>query len=225
MKLGVVTAFHSRPLLTSLWAEHTVTFGLPVFCAVTEGDETNIATAKGHGFTFVAMPNDPVGNKMQAALDMAMDAGCERVLILGSDDFVSAEWVGKCLETDHPFIAPDRAAIHHPREGTYIMIAARRGAAHGAGRCVHRSAIEAAGGMWMSGRNKALDAESAGRLNSAGVKCVTVTTKRVAVVDVKSGVNIWPFRRWQSAGHRCDQSLALHMIPEHIRERLPSVVV
>jgi hypothetical protein len=73
------------------------------------------------------------------------------------------------------------------------------------------------------GRNKALDSESHSRLTAAGYSCKVVPTKRVPLVDVKSGVNIWPFDRWRRHGNKCSDTDALWMVSDVIRERLSTI--
>lgn len=224
MKLGIVTAFHGRPELTAMWAEHTAQFGLPVYVAVTEGDEANRATCELHGFVFREMPNNPVGSKFQAALDMAMADGCDRVMILGSDDFVSPEWIDRAQTFDAPYFTPDSCAVHDPRRGTYLIrFNGRSVASGGAGRVVSAHAVSKAGGLWTLGRNKSLDNESHSRLRAAGYTCKVVPCKRVPVVDVKSGVNIWGWETWRRHGHRCSDVDALHMLSPAMRDAIPSV--
>lgn len=229
MKLGLITALHGRHKLTELFAAHTAQFGLPVFAAITEGDTANVLTAQRFGFAYREMPNEPVGDKFQSALDMAMEAGCDAVMILGSDDFVSAEFVeaavGK-LRAGGRYFTPHCAAVHHPVAGTYLVkFTGRSAGTGGAGRVVHRDAVLKADGLWKAGRQRSLDSESHGRLLAAGFKCEVVNTGRVPVVDVKSGVNIWPWRVWRGSGKPITADNALWMISEHIRVQLPLTVV
>ncbi len=223
MTLGIITAFHGRHKLTELFAEHTAAFGLPVFASITAGDEANIATAKRFGFNYREMPNEPVGDKFQAALDMALDAGCEAVMILPGDDFISREWLD--VSVGKQYALPARIAIHDPKQGTYALLSNGKSCGvYGAGRVVHRSAIEACGGiLWPGGRSRSLDSESHGRILAAGFKCEAVRTKDIPLVDIKSGQNIWPFRVWRGSGHKCSADQALHMLSPSMREQLKSI--
>lgn len=213
MRLGIITAFHGRPELTALWAEHTAQFWVPVYAAVTEGDAENVGTAKAFGFTFVEMPNNPVGAKFQAALDMALAGGCERVMILPSDDFVSREWIDRALTFDVPYFIPQRIAIHSPKDGTYALETNGHSCTrYGAGRVISREVVAKIGALWPGGRNKSLDSESHGRITAGGFTCVAVNTKQIPLVDVKTGENIWPWRAWRGGGHKCSADQALHMV-------------
>lgn len=225
MKLSIVTAFHSRPELTALWGEHTSKFGVPVYAAITEGDAANIATARRHSFTYVEMPNNPVGDKFQAALGMAMIDGAEAIMVLPSDDFISDEWMRKASEGADPYIIPARIAIHGPGQGTYeLRTDGRACTRYGAGRVMHRAVVDACGGvLWAAHRNKSLDSESHGRIRAAGFTCKAIATKQIPLVDVKSGTNIWPWRKWRGGGHKCSADQALHMVSPSIRERIAAL--
>lgn len=227
MKLGFITALHGRHKLTELFAEHTSQFGLPVFASITEGDTANVLTAERFGVTYREMPNEPVGDKFQIALDMAMEAGCDAVMVLPSDDFISQEYVEaifKMLDNGIPYMLPQKIAIHHPVEGTYELRSDGKSCGrYGAGRVVIRNVIEACGGtIWADKRNRSLDSESHGRILAAGFKCVPVRTKDIPLVDIKTGDNIWPWRTWRGGGHRCSADQALHMLSPSMREQLRS---
>lgn len=224
MKLGIITALHGRHELTKLWSEHTAALAIPVFAAITEGDAVNVATAERYGFAFREMPNDPVGDKFQIALDMAMDAGCDAIMVLGSDDFISAEWVALCIakmQAGIPYIVPDRLAIHAPGGGTYMLMTdGRSHGRFGAGRCIARSVIEQVGALWVEGRNKGLDSESHARITATGIFCEAVHAKLIPLVDVKTATNIWPWRVWRGGGHKCSENDALHMLSPSIQQRV-----
>lgn len=225
MKLGLITAMHRRPALSALWAEHTAQFGLPVFAAITEGDTANVLTAQRFGFTYREMPNEPVGDKFQAALDMAMEAGCHAFMVLPSDDFISREWLDKATANQLDYIIPERIAIHSPVSGTYALRADGKSCGrYGAGRVISRKVVEVCGGLvWVQHRNKSLDSESHGRILAAGFKCVPVRTKSIPLVDVKTGENIWPWRVFRGSGHKCSADQALHMLSSSMREQLRSI--
>lgn len=224
MKLGIVTAFHGRHQLTELWCEHTATFTIPVFAAITTGDVINRTTCELHGFVFREMPNNPVGSKFQAALDMAIADGCERVMVLPSDDFISGEWVNRAQTFDAPYFIPARIAVHSPVNGTYALVSDGKSCTrYGAGRVIDRAVIERTGALWPGGRDRSLDSESHGRVHAGGFKCVAVSTKAIPLVDVKTGENIWPWRTWRGSGHRCTADQALHMLNPSARERVSAL--
>lgn len=224
MKLGIITAFHGRHDLTAMWAEHTAQFGLPVFVSITVDDVPNILTAEKHGFRFATMPNNPVGAKFQAALDMALAGGCDRVMVLPSDDFISTEWVSRALTFDASYFIPASIAIHSPASGTYALKTDGKSCTrYGAGRVIDHSVTDRVGALWPGGRDKSLDSESHGRIRAAGISCVAVATKRIPLTDIKTGDNIWPWRTWRGGGHKCSADQALHMLSPEMRERISAL--
>lgn len=225
MKLGIITAMHKRPELTRMWAGHTAQFGLPVYAAITDGDYDNWELAMEYGFEWKVMPNNPVGDKFQAALDMAMKDGCDGVMRLPSDDFISQEWVAMfelkaSLGAD--YFLPERIAVHDPAQGTY-GIRAKVGhyfMKYGAGACFSRKAIEKCGGLWTGHLSSGLDSESDKKLREAGFDCESVVTKSIPLVDIKGPDNIWPFGIWQVGGLECSDDEALHMLSPAMRQGL-----
>jgi hypothetical protein len=210
MKLGIVTAFHGRESLTRMWCEHTQQFGVPMYCAITEGGPTFSAK------NFVIMRNNPVGAKFDAALSLAMSDDCDAVMILPSDDFISQEWVDVSIEAlalDAVYFKPARMAVHQPGRGSYELRSDGKSCGnYGAGRVVHRSVIEAVGELWPGGRDQGLDSESHGRIRGAGFECTAITTKGIPLVDIKCGENIHSWDSFRGSGHRCTDEQALHMM-------------
>ena len=227
MKLGLVTAFHGRVNLTRIWCEHTQQFGLPIYAAITVGDEAISEIARDGCHLFVSMPNNPVGAKFNAALALAMEDGCDAVMILPSDDFISQEWVDKSLETLASgvlYFKPARIAVHQPGRGSYELRSDGRSCGnYGAGRVVHRSVIEAVGELWPGGRDQGLDSESHGRIRGAGFECTAIATKAIPLVDIKCGENIHSWDSFRGSGHRCTDEQALHMISLSIREQMTPI--
>jgi len=219
MKLGLVTAFHGRENLTRMWCEHTKQFGLPIYGGITEGQylkgREKIATLRW-------MPNNPVGAKFNAALALAMADGCDAVMILPSDDFISQEWVDVSIEalaSGVLYFKPARIAVHQPGRGSYELRSDGRSCGnYGAGRVVHRSVIEAVGELWPGGRDQGLDSESHGRIRGAGFECTAIATKAIPLVDIKCGENIHSWDSFRGSGHRCTDEQALHMLsPEQVQ--------
>ncbi len=225
MKMGIITAFHGRPELTAMFSEHTAQFGIPVYVTITDGNYDNLETAWKYKFEWKVMPNNPVGDKFQAALDMAMEDGCDAIMRLPSDDFISQEWAAMfelkaSLGTD--YFIPERIAVHDPKQGTY-SIRSNAGSyfmKYGAGACFSRRAIEKAGGLWVEHLDSGLDSESDKRLRAAGFFCKPVVTKAIALVDIKGEGNIWPWGIWSYGEPPCTDDEGLHMLSPAMRETL-----
>ena len=226
MKLGLVTAFHGRENLTRMWCEHTQHFGLPIYACFTENDSACWAAAEFVRLA-AARPNNPVGAKFDAALSLAMADGCDGVMILPSDDFISREWVDVCIETlafGAVYFKPARIAVHQPGRGSYELRSDGRSCGnYGAGRVVHRSVIEAVGELWPGGRDQGLDSESHGRIRGAGFECTAVLTQQIPLVDIKCGENIHSWDSFRGSGHRCTDDQALHMISLSLREQMTPI--
>jgi hypothetical protein len=209
-----------------MWCEHTKQFGVPIYACFTENDSACWAAAE---FVRLAAtrPNNPVGAKFDAALSLAMADGCDAVMILPSDDFISQEWVDVCLETlasGALYFKPARIAVHQPGRGSYELRSNGRSCGnYGAGRVVHRSVIEAVGDLWPGGRDQGLDSESHGRIRGAGFECTAIATKAIPLVDIKCGENIHSWDSFRGSGHRCTDEQALHMLSPSLREQMTPI--
>lgn len=93
----ILTCFHGRPKVSEAWLAHTTAFG-DVIAAVSEGDAANIALCERYNVRFMEFPNDPLGAKWNAAMWLVPPD--ERIMVLGSDDFISREWWDMCMASD-----------------------------------------------------------------------------------------------------------------------------
>lgn len=92
----------SRVCLTQLAAtcEQLTAGGNPA-SAVVIADDENIDIAENLGFGVVERPNSPLGRKWNDGYELAARAGVDYVVPLGTDDFVTADFIAGYLPADH----------------------------------------------------------------------------------------------------------------------------
>lgn len=229
MRLAIVSCAHGREWLTALWADHlrAIYYANPTFTvsvAVTDGQWDNFRAVTRAGWGAIFYPNDQLGAKHNAALEVAGEA--DAYMILPSDDFVHPEWIRdatsaigggvdyvlstRCALYDH---ATGRACVHEQRDG-----GARK---FGAGRVFSRRVIEKVGRLWTDGRMGGLDTDSHARVRAAGFLPHFIDTPYIPITDIKTDVNIWGYdsalnRRCQG----CEADEVLGHLSEATREAL-----
>jgi len=209
-------------VLTTLWRRHAltaVTLGyyarlraelteqvdLRLLAAGSEG-ETTRSLAGRHGWRYVEHANRPLGAKHNALLAVVRDDGeADAVLVIGSDDFLAGDYVLRCTAdvsagadvvglADLAFLdASSGRAVRWPGyAGT-----PREGEPVGAGRCISRRALEAAGWrLWDDDLDRGLDGSMWARLcavRSIGRVHVHWMRDGYPAFDVKASHNIVGF--------------------------------
>ena len=184
-----------------------------IAAAVTEGDADNIALLQKYGVRYVETPNQPLGRKHNAALELAGDA--PRYMVLPSDDLISAEWVSVFDSTTHDYVSPDRCAlVDLPTMRAKLLTNKPNGRRKfGAGRIFSRAVVNALGGaVWTDDKASGLDTDSHGRIVAAGFSSVVHQCERVPITDLKTPENLWGFDVW--TGDHISVEDALHMFTQ-----------
>lgn len=217
---------HGRHGLSRAWATHTASLIERTYVAVTEGDELSGATCDDAGMMVIRAPNSPLGAKFNAALAAALGDGATRIIILPSDDFVSAAWVDAARSHDTPYLYPHTCAVvDAPTQKAYRIDKLSFGTLrYGAGRVVDAAILRKMGGeLWPPHLLRGLDGASHQRLLHAGVKYTIHDSGSIPITDVKTSDNLWPFSTWQHSGPPITADQALHMVSPHVRKMLDAL--
>ena len=228
MRLVIATCAHQRHDVTRMWAEHTSRLGLDIFAAVTEGDVRNVKVLEGIGAKVVQVPNSPLGAKHNAALALAMQEAWDAVMLLPSDDFISARWAVDAMEAvaaGHRYVMPPRCAIYDVATGRAAVLKAREKGSRsfGAGRVVTRDVLDQVGTLWTDGKERSLDTDSHCRLSAAGAAMHVAAVDYVPVVDLKTTGNLWGFDTWKR-GAEARAADVLWMLSDAHRAELTGAV-
>lgn len=200
-----VTTYHGREALAALFYDHTTRL-LPF--VITCPPDT---------------PNRPLGSKWNAALSAAVEVqGATAFMILGSDDFISMEWVqavSAALDAGHHYITPTSCAAVEPATGRACLMTDRNraGRAFGAGRVYSRHLVETVGmPHWTPTKEGGLDTDAHQRVMAYGFAEHPIDTQRPPVCDVKTADNLHPFdrliRMWKATP--IPFASALHMVTD-----------
>jgi hypothetical protein len=94
--LGFLTINHGRPQVLQMWLSQIARIRTTLdtyFPAVVTSGEEDRAICEQYHVQHCTMPNKPVTRKWNRSLKYLKDIGADYIMILGSDDFISAELV------------------------------------------------------------------------------------------------------------------------------------
>lgn len=212
MKISVVTGVWKRPIVFEMFAESIkkIPFEVDVIVAGSEGHESKRMVER-HGFTYIEVPNRPLGAKMNATTKAAK--GSDYVICLGSDDLLSVDtWLRLYEEMQKGYDIIGLQDLYFydlkTRKAIYWggYIGKRYGHTTGVGRCLSKKVMSKLGWeCWRSRIDRYLDASMSERLRNTGVdfnvKTINLKDSGLLAVDVKSSENITPFELWENTSY------------------------
>lgn len=226
--LIAVSAMHGRHAISEAWAEHTSSLGFDaVYVSVTTSDDVNFEICERHGFNAVYMDNDPLAEKFNTALSLAMSTPFERVMVLPSDDFISTAWIHAARTSPVDYMIPHECAIvDAATQHAFKIVERQPWIKYGAGRVVSRRVVDKLSGeLWPVHLTKGLDSGSHTRIVDAGFACHVVKTDGMPITDVKTEGNLWPFTTWRPGSRPISADDALHMVSPSVRAKLDALKI
>jgi len=203
MKLGILSALWHRPELTVLFLdrlEHLKKkFDVIPLVVGTEGEFR--ADCGKRGILYVDHENRPLGSKWNKGMQAMKDLPVTNIMILGSDDFVSDDFIEHSLT-----FAEDKdfcgcmdlymfSANRHRSGWAGFFYFAYQGWMVGPGRCYSRELMDKLKwSPWGVARNSGLDGSIAKNIKNLGIKIKAGTyrikDKGLFMVDIKTYGNI-----------------------------------
>jgi hypothetical protein len=216
IKLCVVTGMWKRPEVFKIFGKHYKKLGIDVIVVGSEG-EASKNLAESFGFIYIEHPNQPLGSKMNATIREALKRDYTHVICVGSDDLLSKELIDeyvKLIRKGYHFIGVTDFYFYDLESGKasywggYREIY-RKNHTVGAGRVLSRKMIESWGGVvWGCSDNRYLDTSMQKKLFRSEFPKFTFSLKEkgLLAVDIKSDVNMTPFRLWNNS-HYIDSEI------------------
>lgn len=198
---AIVTCFHGRPGISKLFLEWTKRLGVPVYATTT--DDENVGLLREMSARWQIMPNDYMGSRFNRSLQMALHARHTHLIIMGSDDLLSPEWLTKMehCTRDQPWIAPLSGCIYNTANGDCRMLRnhsrANGSLFFGAATVLHCSFIHPRRLPWPNHANRGLDGWLFRRY-AERTKPVVIDVEEPAFIDMKSVQNMWSFEKLSS---------------------------
>lgn len=212
--IGIVTMMYGRPQLTNeifryynnIKEKLKQEVNLVLVVSGSEGDlSKNIAI--NNGFNYVETPNKPLNKKMNKALEYSKQFNLDGVIMIGSDDVITIEYIRYCnkrlIEDENVmlgfldiYLAGDGTIKHWlGYEGK------REGETSGAGRFFSKKSLEKFEWDLFGGldRNRNLDGTLTSKLteNNLKIEGIRMGTEGSYVIDIKDkcGNNLTHFDR------------------------------
>jgi hypothetical protein len=211
MRILIITTTWGRDHITALFLDYykhlksklkSKGIALDMIAGVSEEHHFNMV--KNRGFTPVMAENNPLGNKFNITLQAARNKNFDYILILGSDDFLSAQafdfyarntqfgYIGFLDFYVFDTITQRMAFWPGYKRG-------RKGEPAGAGRLIKRDIIEKANyKLWFPLKNKGLDLSMSKHLITIPHQKLIVSSRSqgILILGAKSPENLGAFNRY-----------------------------
>lgn len=195
---AIITCFHGRPGISRVFLDWTRALGIPVFAA-TSNDE-NVDLLRASAARWEIMPNDYLGARFNRAAQMAIAARHSHLIVMGSDDLLSPEWIGKLDQCtrEQPWIAPLLGCIYNTADGRCLELKnnyrPNGSLFFGAATVLHATFIHPRRMPWPHHATRGLDGWLFKRYSERS-KPVVVHVDEPAFIDLKSAQNMWSFSK------------------------------
>jgi len=211
ISVTITTMIWKRHDIFELWANgvHRLKRDFPeikidVLIAGSEGKSSKDMVEK-HGFTYIEVPNSPLGAKANARLNASKQFDSDYIVLVGSDDIISSNCFLLMLcnmAKGYDEIAPmdiyyyntvdNKAYYSHGYQNK------RKGEPIAVGRCLSKSILDKAGWqLWSNTALQYLDGWSRDKIKKHRTSKLYYSCRESGVVicDIKSEVNMTPFKQ------------------------------
>lgn len=211
IRLCVVTGMWKRPEVFKIFGKHYKKLGIDVIVVGSEG-QTSKKLAESFGFVYIEHPNQPLGSKMNSTITEALKRGYTHVICVGSDDLLSQELIDeyvKLIKKGYHFIGVTDFYFYDIESGKAAYWGGyrelyRKNHTVGAGRVLSRKLIESWNGVvWDNSHPQHLDTSMQKNLSKSEYPkfIFSLKEKGLMAVDIKSDVNMTPFRLWDNTSY------------------------
>lgn len=206
-KLLVFLAVWKRPEITEICFMginrlRSGRFPIEAFAVISE--DSMIPLCDKYGIEWVMYKNEPLGEKKNFGLKEAMKKDFDYMIEIGSDDLLKNEYLELFPWTDPVYGL--REFIMMDTETGYCRKQTSRDAAYGLGRAIRKDVLTQVGDLWHDRQTCGLDNQSTVKLASH-----KFGEKRVlgeVAIDLKSGVNIWPYNHRMGEEHSFSKAIS-----------------
>lgn len=227
MSLAIITASYLRPKILRLFClsmdriRKESEFKIDVVCV---GDKDHKEMLEKHNIIFAYKPNHPVSYKFQKALSIARTLNPKAVMILGSDDIVSTEYVRrayKWIEMGEDVVGLSTLYFYStlPDTSGELLRLDKWGRMLGAGKTLSDNLLNSIDWtLWDAPKNSGLDAMASKRIPGGG------TIIDEVLVDVKSKTNINKYSLRKSKLQNVNPEIFYDILSEEELNQLKSVI-
>lgn len=231
-KITFVTAVWKRPEVFALFAKgiHNLEKRFPKIkfntaVSGSEGEQSK-AMVEDEGFLYVECENQPLGKKMNKALELGLSTNADYYILLGSDDIICENLFKLYLSeidkgTEYIYVTDGYFYDLISQKALYwagYRKSCNRGHALGAGRVLKSDVLKRTNGkLWYDDRlnnllDTAFDEITKGKVKTK--KAFKCYDEGVVILDIKTSTNMTPFAQWDNARF---------IKPDYIYNRIPYI--
>jgi len=197
MRLAFVTPAWRRPAVTALalaqrrqLCDGLAARGITATCTIIADDE-NKEIAKQHGFGWIHMENHPLGRKINAGFQQALDDGADYVSFVGSDNWLHPD-LFKLSDLEQEFVITGRSLCQYDLATGRSKIVTTRSVFGVIPWLIPRIAF-ARGKILSNECDRGIDINIGFALSNQALQWVWHDPHPLARVDFKSDINMTPF--------------------------------
>lgn len=204
MKLLIYTQVWKRPEITEICfiginrlRKLCPQYQIEAFAVISE--EEFIPLCNLHKIHWVMAENLPLGRKHNTGIREALKLDWDYVMNIGSDDIVSHEiftQYQKYFDRKCDFFGINSIGFFDAKTQGFIFNQTDSTFPYGAARVMSRRLIEQVDPFWPDELNKGLDRASQANARERGFDISIVKINEPLVIDIKSNVNIWGFKKY-----------------------------
>lgn len=209
-KLLIFLAVWKRPEITEICfmgidrLRKSGLFPIEAFAVISEESMKPLCEKYGIGYCF--HENLPVGRKKNFGLTEAMKLKWDYLVEIGSDDVLKNEYLEVIANNlGHPFVSINHFIYLNSEDG--VCRRHRTSNSFGLGRMFKRNVFERIGANIWEPVNLGLDKSSLFFLGRNGILEKRIRCENPVAIDIKSGINIWPFNYLVGERHELEKTL------------------
>lgn len=223
--LGIITINHNRPQILKLWTcqikRLREQLGMFIPAVVVSGEEDKSICNQYHVF-HITQQNNPATEKWNKALSYMRTMGVDYVMILGSDDIISTEFVRKTMTEMAKNIDYIGCTVFYFFCGQGLdrgkLVKLDTPQTKGIGRTVSKRVLDLCDWrLWDVEKNWGMDAIATKNI----LKCnPTKAIIEDIIVDVKTKDNLNSFKLWSKRLPQVDSNLFYNILSEEEKQIL-----
>jgi hypothetical protein len=235
IRLAIVTGVWKRPEIFAMFAAGVKSLQehfkgrIEIICCVagSEGQQSRGMVAVHENFFYTEVPNQPLGQKMNAAVNLSNKLSPDYCLMIGSDDIIGISLMERYFELmqrgiDYVYLTDCFFFDTRTKRGLYWGGYQRnfnRGKGAGIGRLISKRALDRIQWLcWPPGYDRILDTAFDKQMERFKGNKIDINLKRdgLFALDIKSSTNMTPFELWENSSFTDGRKILFENLPHHL---------
>lgn len=212
MKIIILTAFHKRPHISQLYwlgiERLRKKFNIKTFAVISD-DENKLLASLFDSDYVAETENNPLGKKMNFAMEQLMDCDFDFMMQMGSDNAISNQGMETNLKYMNEYSFFGHTNLILADTLTKECKIKKYGNIFGAGRCISKNILPKCLPLWEDEKEKGLDINSERRIEER-MGIVAIPVNDTEIIDFKSDTNIWSYQKMD--GIKCSDDILIGKI-------------